>query len=540
MLIIYQVPIFDFRRFKPDPHFLKVPLWPAPGEREFVRGVGSVVFRRRGGLNNWIGESRICKAQKSIRFLETPEISISRNNRIIHTHLRPAFRRFYFDGIAAGKYEIGLALNSPQGFQVRLSEIEKFVDRLLTCKVEIPIVNHPPETAFLVSAGKKLARQYLHATSRLKTPYQDDEQAIKYGSPTVYVDALGHEQVEFDRPCEVLPPQDEVKLGQLLLQRQNHTVRIWVADNQSPEEQRSRNLRISVLRLDLALQCLPKLFKEIVTGNINPERGSDESELLQRFLLISDRRILGFSREFDDQIIKKAKEVYDQINPGERIVLREKLDQDIDIRKTIFRKMEDYADTITREKEEKPAARRILFIGANPLNTTRAQITQELSVIREKVQAGKDRDHIRLLFPELAATPERFQNLLRDEDPNIVHFSGHGQEDGIYLEGENGEGILVREEALSELFSLFSESIECVVLNACLSEPQARAIARHIPYVIGMNKKITPDAAIKFSTGFYGAIAAGEPVPRAFELGKNLLNLNDLPDRAVPQLIAAG
>ncbi len=35
-----------------------------------------------------------------------------------------------------------------------------------------------------------------------------------------------------------------------------------------------------------------------------------------------------------------------------------------------------------------------------------------------------------------------------------------------------------------DLFELFADKIECVVLNACYSEPQAKAIAQQIDYVI--------------------------------------------------------
>ena len=56
--------------------------------------------------------------------------------------------------------------------------------------------------------------------------------------------------------------------------------------------------------------------------------------------------------------------------------------------------------------------------------------------------------------------------------------------------------------ALGSLFKLFKDRVECVVLNACYSEVQAKAIAKQIPYVIGMNKAIGDKAAIVFSDAF--------------------------------------
>ena len=76
-------------------------------------------------------------------------------------------------------------------------------------------------------------------------------------------------------------------------------------------------------------------------------------------------------------------------------------------------------------------------------------------------------------------------------------------------------------------FSGSSPDLRCVVLNACYSEQQAHVIHRHIDYVIGMQKEIADTAAINFSRGFYDALFAGEPVHRAFDLGKMRSDLKD-------------
>jgi hypothetical protein len=83
----------------------------------------------------------------------------------------------------------------------------------------------------------------------------------------------------------------------------------------------------------------------------------------------------------------------------------------------------------------------------------------------------------------------------------------------------------VSTEALSGLFELFKNTVRCVVLNSCYSEPQARAIRRHIPYVIGMRSYIPDPAAVAFSTGFYKALGAGKDIPFAFDMGKASIRL---------------
>jgi hypothetical protein len=76
-----------------------------------------------------------------------------------------------------------------------------------------------------------------------------------------------------------------------------------------------------------------------------------------------------------------------------------------------------------------------------------------------------------------------------------------------------------------------------VVLNACFSQVQAEAIARYVPYVLGMNQAIGDVAAIEFAKGFYGALFEGKSVKDAFELGKNLIALKNIPETLTPVLL---
>jgi len=73
-----------------------------------------------------------------------------------------------------------------------------------------------------------------------------------------------------------------------------------------------------------------------------------------------------------------------------------------------------------------------------------------------------------------------------DFKPNIVHFCGHGEaEDGIAFEDDNGNTKLVNSEALSGFFELFEDNVECILLNACYSEVQAKSLNKYIKYVLG-------------------------------------------------------
>lgn len=59
-----------------------------------------------------------------------------------------------------------------------------------------------------------------------------------------------------------------------------------------------------------------------------------------------------------------------------------------------------------------------------------------------------------------------------------------------------------------------------MVLNACYSEEQARAIAKSIPFVIGTTSAIPDEGAKKFSELFYYALGSGRSLHEAFLEGK--------------------
>jgi CHAT domain len=182
------------------------------------------------------------------------------------------------------------------------------------------------------------------------------------------------------------------------------------------------------------------------------------------------------------------------------------------------------------------ATKTILILAANPKTTSRLRLDEEIREIDTGLQRAKKRELFDLKQRWAVRVQDVYQSLL-DFKPQIVHFSGHGAgDDGLELEDETGKVRLVSTEALARLFELFASNIECVILNACYSEVQAEAIAQHIPYVIGMNKEIGDKAAIKFATGFYSALGAGESVEFAYKLGCNVVQLDGIPEHLTPVL----
>jgi GTPase SAR1 family protein len=92
----------------------------------------------------------------------------------------------------------------------------------------------------------------------------------------------------------------------------------------------------------------------------------------------------------------------------------------------------------------------------------------------------------------------------------------------------------VKPDALAAMFELLVQHVNCVVLNACYSEIQAKAIAQHIPFVIGMNDAIGDQAAIAFAVGFYKALAANRSIEDAYKFGCVEIRLQGIPEDLKP------
>jgi hypothetical protein len=181
------------------------------------------------------------------------------------------------------------------------------------------------------------------------------------------------------------------------------------------------------------------------------------------------------------------------------------------------------------------SVRRILTLAANPKKTGRLRLDEEVREIDKALRRAQKRDHFELKS-RWAVTPRDLQLAILEEKPEIIHFCGHGEKDGLVLEDDLGQATLVSTAALSNLFKLFAGQVQCVLLNACYSEVQAKEICQHIGYVIGMNQPIGDRAAIEFAFGFYSALGSDRAYDFAYQFGCNSIDMAGIPEADIPVL----
>ena len=178
--------------------------------------------------------------------------------------------------------------------------------------------------------------------------------------------------------------------------------------------------------------------------------------------------------------------------------------------------------------------KKILILSANPKDTSKLRLDEEVQEIETALERCKYREQFQIVS-KWAVRSDTLRQALLDHEPLIVHFCGHGSgTQGLALENKSGEMQLVSTSSLAGLFGLFKGKIKCVVLNACYSEAQSEAIYQHVDCVVGMNQAIGDKAAIQFAKGFYDALGAGRSFEDAFAFGTNAIDLEEIPEASTP------
>lgn len=170
--------------------------------------------------------------------------------------------------------------------------------------------------------------------------------------------------------------------------------------------------------------------------------------------------------------------------------------------------------------DEKP---KILFFSANPTNEGHLNTNKEYKEIKNRMHKNL---HYKLLEPSLSTTIHDLIIAMK-EAPQIVHFSGHGNQEGIIILDKYDDAQTMSTSTLERLLKKYKDQLQLIVLNSCYSEEQAKDLSSLFPfYIIGMNSKIDDDAGIEFTSGLYIGLSEGETIKNAFNDAITVLEMN--------------
>ena len=198
------------------------------------------------------------------------------------------------------------------------------------------------------------------------------------------------------------------------------------------------------------------------------------------------------------------------------IVVGNKIERQINIKQGNY--IENQTIDSMSEHINRKRLKSILFTAANPSNEARIQTDLEHRTIREEMQKGRNRADFQFLPTQLAV---RITELIRSfkDKPTIVHFAGHGAQDGILISTDQNEGLLLNDATIKRLFKSVQNSAELVLLNSCYSAYQAELISQFGIIVIGHNLPIGDAAAVSFAKGFYLGLSEGMSYEDAYNDG---------------------
>lgn len=196
-----------------------------------------------------------------------------------------------------------------------------------------------------------------------------------------------------------------------------------------------------------------------------------------------------------------------------------------------------YSELLSEELVRKlPEKIKVLFFAANPPDQQQLLLDEEVRDITQQIRMSEYRDSVELHSRWAVRTGDLLQ-ALNELKPRVVHFSGHGSEEGdlVFLH-EDGSPKFVTEEAMAASIATVADHVRVVFFNTCYSRAQAQAASQHVDVAIGMNDSIGDEAARVFSAQFYSAIGFGYSVQRAFDQAKAQLMLESIPEEDIPEL----
>lgn len=179
-----------------------------------------------------------------------------------------------------------------------------------------------------------------------------------------------------------------------------------------------------------------------------------------------------------------------------------------------------------------PERLRVLYLTAGAGTDLRTDV--EIRQVQQALRGARFRDLV-TVEQRPAATFQDLLDGLNDVTPHIVHFSGHGVDEGLIMddggiEGETGTRIS---------FSMLVKALEAtdapptlLVLNACSTLEGSEVILPAVPVLIAMADEILDVAAIIFAQQFYAALASGQSVGSALRQAKVAMEAAMLEDGA--------
>jgi hypothetical protein len=196
---------------------------------------------------------------------------------------------------------------------------------------------------------------------------------------------------------------------------------------------------------------------------------------------------------------------------------------------------------ITRQALRRKKRLDVLYLTANLDETIPLRVDAEMRQIQKEIRGSKFRDNVAIHYRP-AADLDSLIDGLNDCRPRIVHFSGHGDTDGIAFDHgrvARGRAQMITFELLAKALAATDDPPDVIVLSACESAGAKKAFLPPAKAMIVMREAVSDVAAAVFATRFYAGIAGGQSLDAAFQQGKVAVEAASINEVDTPELLVA-
>lgn len=310
VLLTLQFPLADLRTFIPGGEGrIERPVWPAAqADVDFVRSVGGVKQRRRGGMAGWIGEDVHCEAAGCVRFAaglpRTFKIPARRRgNPPATVRAEVAFRRFYSDGLALGKIEVGFSFPRRSNSSLPTVDWQVLLSAITQSRLGIPLQDGVHATT-LDRAGPHLVARLERATTRHQSPRVPETTArLIAGRPALCIEAQAEELPTpwpfFHRTTPINRGPNELIVSSFQPPQGPawplYVLRLSSDAFPHTDLPRARAVRIALLRLHAQHECIRLVLESIATNRLVVPPRSPVSDTVQQYLIDALQKLDGAS-----------------------------------------------------------------------------------------------------------------------------------------------------------------------------------------------------------------------------------------------------
>ncbi len=157
----------------------------------------------------------------------------------------------------------------------------------------------------------------------------------------------------------------------------------------------------------------------------------------------------------------------------------------------------------------------MLMIYSNPEDTERLRLDRERKALTAVIDgAGLAASRFKILE---AVTFDEVLKEVPAKPYSLIHFSGHGEKYGLFVEeGDNEWSAVASIDMIEKLLEAAQPHLKIAVFLSCFSSEYADRLIAHVPYILATVGRTDDAACVRFVDCLYTRLLEGDDIEAAF------------------------